>query len=216
MIKAVIFDLDGVIVDSARFHFIAWKKLADELSIPFGQDDNERLKGVSREASLDIILSLSPRPLHLTDQQKADLCARKNDRYVELIRSIQSEDMLPGVLRFIQECRASGLKTAIASASRNAPAIIRSLQAKKYFDTIVDGNSVSKAKPHPQVFLQAAINLEEDPEKCVVFEDASAGVEAAIAAGMKCIGIGDSTTLLRANRVIPGFEDFHLKDLLSL
>ena len=216
MIRAVIFDLDGVVVDSARFHFAAWKKLADRLSIPFGPEENERLKGVSREASLNIILSLAKQPLNLTDEQKAEMARTKNRWYVELIGGIGPEDMLPGVLNFINECRDSGLKTAIASASKNTPTIIRALRAESLFDTIVDGNRVSEAKPDPQVFLQAAIDLEEAPADCVVFEDASAGVEAAIAAGMKCIGVGNAATLREANRVIPGFDGFHLKDLLSL
>ncbi|MDF1569367.1 MAG: beta-phosphoglucomutase [Spirochaetaceae bacterium] len=216
MIRAAIFDLDGVVVDTSAHHYAAWKSLADEMEIPFDQNENERLKGVSRMESLEIILSLSQKPLHLSVQQKSLLASKKNEAYMEAISRLSPKDLLPGVREFITDCRKHEMKTAIASASRNAPSVISSLRISSLFDTIVDGNRVHNAKPDPEVFLVAASILDIPPEDCVVFEDAAAGVEGALKAGMRCVGVGDPSTLFRAHYVISGFSGLSLKDLIEL
>jgi len=204
-IKGCIFDLDGVIVDTAKYHYNAWKRLADELGFFFSEEDNERLKGVSRMASLEILLQIGR--LSLDEEMKQALAAKKNQWYVEYISGLDENEVLPGVKEFIISVRAAGYKTALASASKNALTILNRLRLTGYFDVIVDGNRILKAKPDPEVFLLAAEGLMIPPESCVVFEDARAGIEAAKRAGMKCIGVGTSPELSEADAVIPGFEN---------
>ncbi len=184
--KGFIFDLDGVIVDTARYHFLAWKRLADQLNIRFTEKDNERLKGVSRMDSLEIILELGNlKPDH---GKKEEFAALKNKWYVEYISSMTPKEILPGSLEFIGEIRKAGFKTAIGSASKNTPLILKRVGIEKLFDAVADGNSVHKAKPDPEVFLAAARMIGLEPRHCVVFEDAIAGVQAALNAGMTCVG----------------------------
>ena len=216
MIRAAIFDLDGVVVDTSLHHYAAWKSLAEELGIPLSPKENERLKGVSRMECLDIILSLSPKPLHLSEQQKSLLASQKNQAYLEAISQLSPKNLLPGVRDFIADCRKHDVKTAIASGSRNAPSVILSLRIESLFDTIVDGNRVHNAKPDPEVFLVAASSLDVPPKDCVVFEDAAAGVEGALKAGMRCVGVGDPSTLIHAHHVISGFSGLSLKGLIDL
>lgn len=213
-IKACIFDLDGVIVDTAKYHFIAWKELANQLGFDFSEKDNERLKGVSRMASLDILLKIGNK--QFSEAEKIHLAESKNTRYVEFISKMGPDEILPGVLTFLKLIRDKGIKTAIGSASKNAPTIINRLQLNAYFDAIIDGNSVEKAKPNPEVFLKGALALNVLPSECVVFEDAEAGVEAALNGGMKCIGIGDKSILENANLIIEGFQNFSVQDLLAI
>jgi beta-phosphoglucomutase len=215
LIRAAIFDLDGVIVDTSRHHYLAWKTLADELGIPFGPEENELLKGVSRMDSLDIILGLSPLSPKLTEAEKQELAAAKNRRYVESIKGLTPADLLPGVRDFLTGCRNAGLRTALASASRNAGAVINSLEIGELFDSLVDGTRVSRTKPDPEVFLCAARDMGVEPAESMVFEDAAAGVRGALAAGMWCVGIGDPLVLRPAHRVIPGFADCRIDDLIS-
>ena len=213
-IKACLFDLDGVIVDTAKYHFLAWKTLADELGISFTEENNEMLKGVSRMQSLEIILNLGKRTL--TDQEKLLFADKKNQVYLDYIYRMQADELLPGAKEFIEEIKQNGMSMALGSASKNAPLILQQLKIENLFDAVVDGNEVMEAKPDPEVFLKGAKALKTDPRNCVVFEDAMAGVEAAKNAGMFCIGIGDPTTLSQADHVIPGFQGFGLRSLTNL
>lgn len=213
-IKACLFDLDGVIVDTAKYHYIAWRELAAELGFEFTEEHNELLKGVSRMTSLDILLNVGG--ITLSDDMKLRLANQKNDRYVSYILKMTPDEILPGVVDFLNQLKAAGIKTGIGSASKNAPTILERLGLSAYFDAIIDGNSVSNAKPDPEVFLKGAEALNVQSCNCVVFEDAAAGIEAAINAGMRCVGIGQAEVLGKANRVIPGFADFGIKELMHL
>lgn len=212
-IKACLFDLDGVIVDTAKYHYIAWKQLADELGFEFTKEHNELLKGVSRMRSLDILLEIGN--IEKTIEQKEQLATAKNDRYVALIQQMTPEELLPGAREFLVDLRQNGIKVALGSASKNAPMILERTGIANLFDAVVDGNHVSKAKPDPEVFLKGAEWLQVQPSECIVFEDAIAGVEAAIAGGMNCVGIGEPEVLGNANLVIPGFADFTVKQLFT-
>lgn len=200
--RAAIFDLDGVIVDTAKYHYLAWKRLANELGFDFTESDNERLKGVSRVRSLEILLEIGS--VELDDQTKLELAAQKNDWYVEYVRHMDATEILPGAADYLKSIRAKGVRTAIGSASKNAPLILDRLEITRLFDVIVDGNKVSKAKPDPEVFLRAANELDISRVNCVVFEDAEAGVEAARRAGMGIVGIGKPSALKEADAVIGG------------
>ncbi|WP_248547656.1 beta-phosphoglucomutase [Paenibacillus odorifer] len=200
-IKACLFDLDGVIVDTAKYHYIAWKELADGLGFLFTEQDNERLKGVSRTASLNILLEIGG--LTIDEEEKAKLAEQKNNRYVEYIAKMDSSEILPGALDFLKECRANGIKVALGSASKNAMTILNNTGLTPYFDAIIDGTHTSAAKPDPEVFLLGAKAVDAAPEHCVVFEDAEAGIEAATRAGMFSVGIGSPETLSAANIVVP-------------
>jgi len=203
--KAAIFDLDGVLVDTAKYHFLAWKRLAEELNIVFTLQDNERLKGVSRMNSLDIILEIGN--IVLDYDTKIKLAQKKNNWYVEYISKLTPKDILPGVIGFLESVKIDKIKVALGSASKNSMLILDKLNLTGYFDVIIDGTKVSKAKPEPEVFLKGAEALKVLPSECIVFEDAEAGVEAAINAGMYCIGIGSENVLKKANMVLSGFSD---------
>jgi beta-phosphoglucomutase len=213
-IEACLFDLDGVIVDTAKYHFLAWKQLADELGIDFSLENNELLKGVSRMRSLDIILDLGKKTL--TEEQKIKYASKKNDVYLEYIHRMNDDELLPGVRSFIEELKEQKIAVALGSASKNAQLILQQLNIETLFDAVIDGNQVSHAKPNPEVFLKGAEALHVDATSCVVFEDAIAGVEAAKNAGMRCVGVGDPATLNQADLVIAGFGDFNLKKLYGL
>ncbi len=202
--KAFIFDLDGVIVDTARLHYQAWKELADELGFEFTPEHNERLKGVSRMRSLEILLEIGG--ITATREQMQEMAEKKNNRYRQLIMTLTPDDILPGAKNFLDGAKTLGLKTALASASKNAPLILQRIGLDKFFDAVVDGNKVSKAKPDPEVFLVAARELGVSPSDSVVFEDAVAGVQAARSAGMHVVGIGDPEILTGADFVVPGLN----------
>jgi len=210
-IKACIFDLDGVIVDTAKYHFLAWKRLAEELGFEFKEEHNERLKGVSRVRSLEILLEVGG--LSFSTAEKERMATQKNEWYLKYILKMKPDEILPGVLPFLSELRRAGVKIALGSASKNAPLILQQVEITDYFDVIIDGNKVSKAKPDPEVFLKAAEELGLNPGDCVVFEDAEAGVEAALSGNMRCVGVGSPLVLNRATVVIPGFESFNLAAL---
>jgi beta-phosphoglucomutase len=214
MIKACIFDLDGVIVDTARYHFIAWKKLAEELGFEFTEEDNERLKGVSRMESLDILLEIGG--LDLPQQKKEELARKKNEHYRSLILQMTPNEILPGAMEFIRQVKDNHILTAVGSASKNTMTIIERLELTSWFDAIVDGTMTSRAKPDPEVFSKAAGKLNTPPEQCVVFEDAAAGVEAALAGGMKCIGIGSPDILGKAHLVVEGLHEMNMDKLSQL
>ena len=211
MIEACLFDLDGVVVDTAKYHFIAWKALAEELGFEFTIEDNERLKGVSRMQSLELLLEIGN--LLVSENEKLAMAEKKNALYVSYIEKMTPDETLPGVEKFLQELREAGIKIALGSASKNAPMILERIQLTGMFDAIVDGNSISEAKPNPEVFLKGAEKLGVLPENCVVFEDAIAGIEAAQHANMYSVGIGDPETLGFADLVIPGFDGFTLEKL---
>ncbi|WP_321278941.1 beta-phosphoglucomutase [Marinifilum fragile] len=207
-ISACIFDLDGVVVDTAKYHYIAWKSLANELGFDFTEEDNERLKGVSRMRSLDILLEIGG--VELDEKTKLELADKKNKNYVEYILKMTPDEILPGVKDFFNELKAKGIKIALGSASKNAMTILNQLELADYFDAVVDGTHVSNAKPDPEVFLKGAELLGVSPSECIVFEDAEAGVEAAINGNMKCVGIGSPDVLGKANIVVPGFVGFSM------
>jgi beta-phosphoglucomutase len=210
---ACIFDLDGVIVDTAKYHYIAWKSIADELGFEFTEEHNERLKGVSRMRSLDILLEIGN--IHFDEATKNTLANRKNTLYLEYITRMEASEILPGSRELLEELRANGIYTALGTASKNAGIILDRLHIAGLFDSVIDGNKVTKAKPDPEVFLNAASELGVSPSGCIVFEDAVAGVEAAIAGGMKCVGIGQQSTLYKANLVVPGLNHIRMELLVK-
>lgn len=213
-IKACLFDLDGVIVDTAKYHFIAWREIARELGFEFTEVHNERLKGVSRMRSLEILLEVGG--ITLDQQTKERLAEKKNNDYLRYILQMTPDEILPRAKEFLMELRHSNIKIALGSASKNAMTILDRLQITHLFDAIIDGNKVTKAKPDPEIFLKGAEELGVLPGNCVVFEDAEAGIEAAIAAKMKCVGIGSPKNLRKANIVIPGFEKITFNQLNEL
>jgi beta-phosphoglucomutase len=212
--EAALFDLDGVLVDTAKYHFLAWKQIGDALGFEFTVQDNERLKGVSRMDSLNILLSIGK--LDFTEAEKESLADKKNKLYVDYIAQIGEEELLPGTLKLLKALRLGGVKIAIGSASKNTPLIIERLGIRNYFDAISDGNSISKAKPDPEVFIRAAEMLKVSPENCVVFEDAEAGVKAAKNAGMYAIGVGREQDLPEADTWIKNLEEVDYKKLFQI
>lgn len=209
--KAVLFDLDGVIVDTATHHYKAWKALANEMGFDFTESDNERLKGVSRVESLNILLEIGN--VEKTDQEKEQLAAQKNEQYVKAISKMDDSEILPGVKEFLQELKQENIPFALGSASKNAPTILKQINLYDDFDAIVDGNSISKAKPDPEVFLQGAEALNVNPAECVVFEDAQSGIEAGKAAGMYVVGVGDPEVLKGADDYITHMTEMSVERL---
>ncbi len=213
-IKACIFDLDGVIVDTAVYHYKAWKRLANSLGFDFTEEQNEKLKGVSRVRSLELILQWGGITKTATEQEV--LATEKNTWYVEMISHMKPDEILPGAKEFVQACRDAGIKTALGSASKNSMMILEKIGMVDLFDAIIDGNKVSKAKPDPEVFLKGAEAVGVAPADCVVFEDAIAGIQAAIAGGMKAVGIGSPEVLTEANLVISGLDKMSIEKLDEL
>lgn len=201
--KAFIFDLDGVIVDTAKYHFLAWQKIADELHIDFTLEHNELLKGVSRVRSLDIILELGK--VEASPDDKNKWLIQKNEEYLTYLVDMDQSELLPGVITILKFLKENNQPIALGSASKNARPILEKTGILSYFDAIVDGNDVTNAKPDPEVFLNAAIQLGIEPENAIVFEDSVAGVQAANIAKMTSIGIGDEKNLHEAKYI---FEDF--------
>jgi beta-phosphoglucomutase len=212
-IKACLFDLDGVIVDTAHYHFKAWRWLANSLGFDFTELQNEELKGISRMESLELILGWGG--VSLTESEKLDWAAKKNDKYLDLISEMTPAEQLPGVQDFLNELKENDIKIVLGSASKNAPMILNKIDLFHYFDAIIDGNSVTKGKPDPQVFQMGAKAVGIEAANCVVFEDALAGVESGLAASMKVVGIGQANVLTKAHVVYAGFEDFSLKALFK-
>jgi len=213
-VKACLFDLDGVLVDTANYHFLAWRRLAGELGFTFTEADNERLKGVSRMASLDILLSVGG--LAFPPEEKERLAAKKNGWYVEMISKMDQSEILPGALDFLKACRGAGLKVALGSASKNSAIILANTGLTPYFDAIIDGTMTQAAKPDPEVFLLGAEALGIAPDDCVVFEDAEAGIEAARRGGMKSVGIGSPQILREADLVVPSLAAMTVERLAGL
>ena len=213
--SACLFDLDGVLVDTAKYHYWAWRRLAEELGFYFSEADNERLKGVSRMASLTILLEVG-NITTVSDRDKLAMADKKNAWYVDFISKMTPKEVLPGVLDFLQQLKTAGIKIALGSASKNAGMILQRVNITSFFDAVIDGNKLSNAKPDPEVFLSGARELGVYPSECIVFEDAAAGIEAAIRAGMKSVGVGNPSILHRATMVIPDFQNITWNELLYL
>lgn len=211
-IKAFIFDLDGVLTDTAEYHYRAWNRLADEIGVPFTREENEALRGIPRRESLLTLLKGHP----TTEEQLQAWMSRNNDYYLEFIREISSTDVLPGARELLEEIRAAGLKSALGSASKNAPEVIQRLGIAHLLDSVSDGNSVERQKPAPDLFLHAAGKLGVSPRECVVVEDAAAGVEAALAGGFWTLALGPVTRFPVAHHILPGLENIHLQELLDI
>ncbi|MFO7259099.1 MAG: beta-phosphoglucomutase [Bacteroidota bacterium] len=212
--EACIFDLDGVIVDTARYHYLAWKRLAAELGFELTPEDNERLKGVSRIQSLNIVLEIGGIDADANERER--LAEKKNTWFNELIAKMEPGEIFPGVKALVSGLRSSGRKVALASSSKNAQLVVDRLQIRDLFDVIVDGSMIEHTKPDPEIFLLTAERLDVPPPNCLVFEDAEAGVEAALAAGMKCVGIGSPTRLGKAHLVLPSVGAFTAEMLSQL
>lgn len=187
MIKAVIFDLDGVIVSTDDCHYRAWKKMADEEGIYFDREINNRLRGVSRMASLEIVLEKANR--EYSEKEKQEMAERKNNYYKELICELTPNDILPGAIETLEQLKENGIKIAIGSSSKNTPIILKQIGLDSYFDAVSDGNNITHSKPDPEVFLKAAEMLGIAPENCMIVEDADAGIEAGKRAGMKTLAV---------------------------
>ena len=209
MIRAFIFDLDGVITDTAEYHYRGWKRLADEEGFPFSREDNEHLRGVPRRESLMLILKDRVYP----EERIVEMMERKNNYYLSFINEITPHDLLPGARELLEEIRAAGLKNALGSASKNAGEVIERLGIRDLFDAVSDGFSVEQQKPAPDLFLHAAAQLGLSPSECVVVEDAGAGIEAARAGGFRSVGLGPRERVGQADAIFPGLDGVHLPDL---
>lgn len=203
--------MDGVIVDSAKYHFVAWQRLAQELSIEFTEEDNELLKGLSRVDSLEKILQMGG--MELDNDTKLSLMDKKNQWYLEMITEMSPKEILPGVGEFIKEIKNAGLVISLGSSSKNARKILSAIELLETFDAVVDGNDVTFSKPDPEVFLKGAEKLGVKPNETVVFEDAQSGIKAALNGGFHCVGVGEETSLNQAHHVIPNFKHFSLAEL---
>lgn len=204
MIQAFIFDLDGVLTDTAEYHFLAWQQLATQLGIEFSRADNELLKGVDRMGSLELILQLGQK--QLSQDEKLMLAEQKNTEYLKLVESMSPADLFPGVLPLFSSLKAAGVKTALASASKNAALVLQKLCIPDLFDYVADSNLIKNGKPDPEIFLTCAQALGVAPERCIGVEDAPAGVTAIKAAGMYALGIGEEHALTQADLVIPAIS----------
>lgn len=213
MIKAAIFDLDGVIVDTAKYHYLAWRRLAGELGFEFDEVHNERLKGVSRMRSLEILLEVGGVTGRFTEPQMTAMADRKNGWYLEYVAAMTPAEILPGVLEFLDSVRAAGVRVALGSASRSAKMVLELVGIADRFDAVIDGTLVSRAKPDPEVFVLGADTLGVQYADCMVFEDAAAGVEAAHRAGMRCVGVGSAEMLSAADMVISTFVGLTLDQI---
>ncbi|WP_148783192.1 beta-phosphoglucomutase [Aquimarina intermedia] len=203
--KGFIFDLDGVIVDTAKYHYLAWKNLAEELGISFSEIQNEQLKGVSRIRSLEKILEWGN--LEIPQDKFDKLLVEKNEEYLSYINNMNQNEILPDAVRVLEYLKTQNCGIALGSASKNARIILDKVNLREHFETIIDGTDVTKAKPDPEVFIKGAERLNIAPEHCVVFEDSVAGIQAANAAGMVSIGIGDSAILYEADYVFENFKE---------
>ena len=213
MIKGILFDLDGVIVDTAVFHYAAWRRMANVLGFDIDEEFNETLKGISRMDSIDRILAKGG--LELSKERILELASHKNEWYLEFVDQMTTENILPGISELIAQIKSNGFKMALGSASKNAPKILERIGLIDMFDALVDGNSVKRSKPDPEVFLKGAEALTLKNEECLVVEDAFAGIEAAHSAGMKAIGIGTVENLPNADLILESFEGQNLLEILK-
>lgn len=211
IIKAFLFDLDGVLTDTSELHYLGWKRLAEEEGILFTRQDNEALRGVSRRESLNLLL----KGRQVSEEQAQQMMERKNGYYIDLVRQMTPANLLPGALEMISEIRQLGLKQAIVSSSKNAPLVLDRLQIGEMFDAIIDGSSPARSKPWPDLFLLASQALDVLPENCLVVEDALAGVEAAHAAGMAALGLGPRERVGIAELVLTSLEGHSVHEVIA-
>ena len=211
-IRGFIFDLDGVLTDTAEYHYRAWKRLADDEGIPFTREDNEHLRGIPRRESLMLILKGRTYP----EEKIQEMMERKNNYYLEFIREISPADLLPGARELLEEIRQAGLKSALGSASKNAPDVVRRLGIAGLLDVVSHGGSVTKQKPAPDLFLYAARQLDLQPDECVVVEDAAAGIEAGRAGGFHTLGLGPRERVGEAEIVMDSLQNVRLNEILAL
>ncbi len=213
-IKGLLFDLDGVICDTAKYHYQGWKKLANHLGFDLTLEQNEALKGLSRRESVDQLLKIGG--ITLSEAEIIENMELKNSWYIEFLNDMTANDALPGAIDFVSKAKQKGCKTALGSSSKNAKKIIDLLGIKHLFDTLIDGTDITNSKPHPEVFLMGAENLGLSPEECVVFEDATSGVEAALNGNFKCVGIGKKEVLNKAHYVVGGLNQITLEKLQEI
>jgi beta-phosphoglucomutase len=214
-LKAVIFDLDGVITDTAEYHYIAWTYLANSLGINFDKETNEKLKGISRMESLEKILKLAEKETVYNDAEKLKLATEKNQYYQNLIKNISEKDILPGIVELLKKIKANDIKIALASASKNAPIIIERLGVHSYFDAIVDVGKIKKGKPDPEIFLKGAELLKTPNKACIGIEDAQAGVEAIKAANMFAVGVGSKEVLQKADYIVGTTSELIFEEIVQ-
>ena len=212
-IKGFLFDLDGVIVDTAKYHYLAWRRMANELGFDISEEFNEKLKGISRIESLKMILEEGNKTL--SDAEIEKYAKLKNEWYLELVNQMNPDEILVGIPEFFKQLKAANIKCALGSVSKNAQMILEKIGLLHEFDAIIDGTKITNSKPHPEVFLKGAEALGLQAAECIVFEDAEAGIEAAHRAGMKAVGIGKAEVLTEAETVIPSFEGVVLKELIE-
>jgi beta-phosphoglucomutase len=211
--KAVIFDLDGVIVSTDEYHYRAWKRMADEEGIDFDRTINESLRGISRMESLEIVLERASKSY--TTTEKAELARRKNEYYKQLLNQLTPADILPGVMPVLEQLKREGIKIAVGSSSKNTPVILEKIGLDRYFDAVADGNQITHSKPDPEVFLLAAAKLQIRPEDCVVVEDAAAGIDAAVTGKMKAVAVGAAAGYEKARLGLRDLTGISIDELLS-
>lgn len=214
-VKGFIFDLDGVITDTAEYHYLAWKELADELGITIDYSFNEQLKGISRMDSLDRILAHGNQSDRFTQIKKEELANKKNSNYVELIQKVSKKDLLPGIMSLLEDLKANNIKIALASASKNGPFILDRLEIADYFDAVVDPSTLKNGKPDPEIFVKAAEFINVLPTEAVGVEDAEAGVDSINAAGMFSVGVGTPESMAKANFIVTDTKDLSLANILA-
>jgi beta-phosphoglucomutase len=212
-LKVCIFDLDGVIVDTAKYHYLAWKRMANDLGFDFSEAENEKLKGVSRVESLRRILEWGK--IELDEVEQAAWAKQKNDWYLDYVASMTEEEILPGVLQLFSDIKAANIKIVLGSASKNARLILEKVNLLASFDFVVDGTMVTNSKPDPEVFLKGAEAVGADPNQCIVFEDAAEGVKAALRGGMYAVGVGDYVVLNRAHLTTDALNHISFKEILE-
>ncbi len=212
--KAFLFDLDGVLVDTANYHYLAWKQVCDALGIEFNEIDNEKLKGIDRRNSLRILLRIGNK--ELSESEFESWLVKKNESYLEMIEKLDRDALFPGVISLFEKLKEKDIKIGLGSASKNAKLILHRLKITDYFDCIVDGNMTTQGKPDPQVFLLNASRLGLQVEDCAVLEDSKAGIDAAITANMKAIGIGSDQSIKHADVVYQDIESINLNAVLDL
>lgn len=211
--KACLFDLDGVLVDTAIYHFQAWRQLGTHFGYQLSEEQNEQLKGISRVESLERILDWAG--VKASEDEKSKWLVEKNENYLQLISNMNPQEVLPGVVPFLEEIKSKGYLIALGSASKNAKIILEKTDLIHWFDALIDGNKVTKSKPDPEVFLKGAEELGVAPAECIVFEDAQAGVEAAKSGGMFAVGVGEVEILKEADVVIPSFTGISIDTLIN-
>jgi len=212
-IKACLFDLDGVIVDTAKYHYKAWKKMANALGFDFSEKENEQLKGVSRMDSINLILGWGG--LSLSEADKKKWAAQKNEWYLEYLQAMDEKEILPGALELVQELKTKGYRIALGSSSKNAVLALSKVEMLAYFEAIIDGTKTTRSKPDPQVFQMGAAALGCEPAECIVFEDAESGVEAALAGGFYAVGMGSPDNLGKAHLVLSSLKDVSIAEIIA-